>query len=225
MYWEEDNKVDTPVIPDDVVDVVFGIDCRCLPVDHAHALWSAVQALLPWFKDEPGAGLHTIHGAASGNGWQRPDDPNALLQLSRRTRFMLRVPKHRLAEVQQLAGNTLDVAGYALTLKEASPRPLSAITTLFARHLAADVDGADEALLLDWVAAQLQAQGIRPRKMLFGTAHAITTPTGTIPVRSLMIADLEIEESVRLQQSGLGPYRHLGCGVFIPHKDINEIKK
>jgi hypothetical protein len=41
----------------------------------------------------------------------------------------------------------------------------------------------------------------------------------------LMIADLEIEESVRLQQSGLGPYRHLGCGVFIPHKDINEIKK
>jgi len=40
-----------------------------------------------------------------------------------------------------------------------------------------------------------------------------------------MIADLEVEESLRLQQKGLGPYRYLGCGLFIPHKGIDDIRK
>ena len=28
---------------------------------------------------------------------------------------------------------------------------------------------------------------------------------------------------VLLQHSGLGEHRHLGCGIFIPHKDINKL--
>jgi len=58
---------------DEVVDAVFAIECRSLPVDHAWALSAAIQAALPWFADEPQAGLHTVHGAASGAGWMRPD--------------------------------------------------------------------------------------------------------------------------------------------------------
>ena len=42
---------------------------------------------LPWMVDEPQAGIHLIHGAESGNGWIRPQEPDALLILSRRTRF------------------------------------------------------------------------------------------------------------------------------------------
>ena len=49
---------------DEIVDAVFAIRCRSLPVDHAWALSQAVQAALPWFAAEPEAGLHTIHGAA-----------------------------------------------------------------------------------------------------------------------------------------------------------------
>lgn len=225
MYWEEDKDRETPVVSDDVVDLVFGMDCRCLPIDHAYALSEAVQAALPWFKDECLAALHTIHGAASGNGWQRPDEPDALLHLSHRTRLTLRVPKHRVADAQGLEGRELSVSGYPLKLKQPSVRLLSTLTTLFARHLATDIDSTDEELLLAWVAAQLQALDIRPRKLLFGTEHFIVTPSQPIRVRSLMIADLEVEESLRLQQHGLGPHRHLGCGVFIPHKDIKEIRK
>lgn len=225
MYWEEDKNREVPAVSDDVVDLVFGMECRCLPVDHAYALSQAVQAALPWFKDEPHAALHTIHGAASGNGWQRPDEPGAVLHLSHRTRLTLRVPKHRVADARQLEGRELDVSGYPLKLKQPSVRLLSTLTTLFARHLAADADSNDEELLLAWAAAQLRALEIRPRKMLFGTEHFIVTPTQPIRVRSLMIADLEVDESLRLQQHGLGPHRHLGCGVFIPHKDISEVRK
>lgn len=225
MYWEEDKKSEISAVSDDVVDLVFGMECRCLPADHAFALSQAIQSVLPWFSEEPHAALHTIHGAASGNGWQRPDEPGALLLLSQRTRLTLRLPNHRLADAQQLVGRELDVGGYPLKLKQPNVKLLSTITTLFSRHLAADVDSSDEELLLAWAADQLRALEIRPRKMLFGTEHYIVTRTQPLRVRSLMIADLEVEESLRLQQHGLGPHRHLGCGVFIPHRDIQEIRK
>ena len=223
MFWEEDKKAEIPVVTDEVVDIVFGIDCRCLPVDHAYALAEAVKSVLPWLEDEPGAGLHTIHGAASGNGWMRPGDADALLLFSRRTRFSLRVPKHRIEDAKKLQGQRLSVAGYDLTLKEASERPLSTLTTLFARHLAADEGYSSEEELLHWVATELQKLDIRPRKMLCGTEHVISTPTGGIPTRSLMIAELEHDESLRLQQHGIGPHRTLGCGLFIPHKGIAPV--
>jgi hypothetical protein len=40
-----------------------------------------------------------------------------------------------------------------------------------------------------------------------------------------MLADLTAEESVRLQEQGLGPLRQMGCGIFIPHKGIDAVKK
>jgi hypothetical protein len=40
-----------------------------------------------------------------------------------------------------------------------------------------------------------------------------------------MLADLSAEESVRIQQEGIGPLRHMGCGIFIPHKGIDAVGK
>jgi hypothetical protein len=59
--------------------------------------------------------------------------------------------------------------------------------------------------------------------MLCGIEHLIHTPSRPVRTRSLMLADLTVEESVRLQQSGLGPLRQLGCGLFLPHKGISEL--
>ena len=208
----------------DIVDAVFAISCRSLPVDHAYALSRAIQAALPWFADEADAGLHTIHGADSGNGWMRPEDPHALLQLSRRTKLTLRLPKHRLNDAEALLGRTLDVAGNALRLDKLTVRTLSRITTLFSRHVVIAV-GDDETDFLKHAVDQLGALGIKPAKMLCGKLTPVETPAGTFQTRSLMVADLTVEESVLLQQHGLGPERKLGCGLFIPHKDINEVRR
>jgi len=225
MYWQEDTKHITPHITDDVVDLVFTLRCKCLPVDHVYSLFEAVQTVLPWLKEEPAAGIHAVNVASSGNGWVRPNDPHALLHLSKRTRFELRTPKHRIADAKKLAGEKLDVCGYIFELHSVSERSLSSITTLFSRHLVAEQELTDEEDVLHWVSSQLTDQGITPRKMLCGTEHSIKTPEKNINTRSLMIADLEIEESLWLQQHGLGPYRHLGCGLFIPHKDITDLRK
>jgi len=224
MYWEEDNSSEQKHVLDDVVDLVFSIQCKTLPVDHVHPLYEAVNDILPWLIDEPLAGIHSIHVAASGNGWMRPDDPDELLYLSRRTKLELRMPKHRIEDARKLEGQLLDVKGCSIDVKEAVIRPMSEITTLFSRYMATNGNLEKEEDVLEWVVEQLAKLGIKPRKMLCGTEHMINTPEGKIRTRSLMVANLEVEESIRLQEQGLGPFRNLGCGLFIPHKDINDLQ-
>jgi len=69
----------------------------------------------------------------------------------------------------------------------------------------------------------LRAMGITPKKMLCGIEHRLRTPDGPLRTRSLMLAELSPDESRRLQEQGLGSFRHLGCGLFLPHKGIQEL--
>ena len=54
MYWQEDDDRLTPKVSDDVVDLVFAIACKALPVDHAYSLSQAIRQILPWLADEEG---------------------------------------------------------------------------------------------------------------------------------------------------------------------------
>jgi CRISPR-associated protein Cas6 len=225
MYWQESNRRETIVVRDDVTDVVYQIACRTLPVDHAWALSQAVQLLLPWIGTEPVAGIHTIHVADSGNGWMRPEHADDLLYLSRRTKLVLRVPRHRVDEAQSLVGNTLDVAGHAMKIEGATQRALSPISTIFSRYVVSDEQGEDENAFLARVLDELRALGVEPKKMLCGIEKVLATPERPIRTRSLMIAELTPPESVTVQQRGLGALRQLGCGLFLPHKDIKELKQ
>lgn len=226
MYWDEEQPSDaTYRVPDDIVDLAFAIACPCLPLDHACALSQALHAALPWLHDEPRAGIHLIHGAESGNGWYRPQDPAAdVLFLSKRTRMTLRLPKARVEDACKLAGSTLHIEGYPLQIREATVRPLSALPTLFARYVAAQENDGEERFL-ELSARELQALGIPVKKMLCGKSHPIRVERRTLFTRSLMIADLEPDQSVRLQQQGIGPLRKMGCGLFIPHKGIRAINE
>lgn len=206
----------------DIVDAVFAIACPSLPVDHAYALSKAVEIALPWFADEPDVGLHTIHGAASGSGWMRPEGADALLQLSHRARLALRLPAHRFDDATALVGRTLDVAGWRLRVDKVALRPLSRITTLFARSVV--LDGEDETAFSAAAVAELDALGIRPARIVCGRTTPLATPARVYETRSLMLAGLTLEESLALQRHGLGAKRKLGCGVFIPHKDIADLR-
>jgi len=208
--------------PADIVDAVFAIACRSLPVDHAYALQQAIQEVLPWFAQEPHAGLHTVHGAASGSGWMRPEGADALLQLSHRARLALRLPAHRTVDAAALVGRTLQVAGWPLHVEKMALRPLSRITTLFARCVV--LDAPDEAAFVSTATDELGALGIRAERMVCGRMTTVTTPDRAYQARSLMLAGLTLEQSLLLQQSGLGTGRKFGCGLFIPHKDIADLR-
>jgi CRISPR-associated protein Cas6 len=221
MFWQESRKDEVTPNTDDVTDIAYQIRCRSLPVDHAWALSEAVQKILPWIGSEAGAGVHTIHVAESGNGWMRPEGADDLLYLSRRTRLQIRVPRHRVAEAEQLVGRTLDVAGHELTVEKAALKPLTPFAAVFSRYVES-AGTQDENAFLAATVRELAQLGVRPLKMLCGIEKTLATPDGPVRSRSLMIADLTLPESLRLQQRGLGPRRALGCGLFLPHKDIKE---
>jgi CRISPR-associated protein Cas6 len=228
MFWQEDDKPQGFAVSDEIVDLVFDIQCRELPVDHAHDLAQALGALLPQLGQEGRLGVHTVHLAGSQNGWERPDPRlGQRLILSRRTKLTLRVPKEDLQQVRDtLNGAELDIAGYSMKIGKSKEKKLSSQGTIFSRYVVLEPgEDKDENAFLGRIVSHLAERGIRVKKALCGMTTVVTGPGGPIQTRSIMIADLRAEESVRLQQEGIGPMRHMGCGIFIPHKGIDAVKK
>lgn len=225
MFWEEDeDKTIAYQAPDDVLDVSFAIQCKELPIDHAWALSQAVQNSLPWLADEKVAGVHSIHVAETGNGWERPDDQeHETLRPSRRTKLLIRIPKTRLTAIESLVGKTLSIQGYPLTVGKLQKKPISASTVVFARYVLSDSNESEPEFLKRIADEVYGLTGERIKKMMCGKSYYRHTPNGDLLTRHLMIADLKNEPSVKIQQFGLGGERTLGCGLFLPHKGIKSL--
>lgn len=225
MFWDEDDKKTGFHIPDDVVDVGFKLNTKGLPYEHSRELQVAVRQHLSWIEDEALFGIHQIHGAESGNGWTRPENAdNELLYLSRRARFYLRTPEHRLNEVKALTGKILDVDGHAVELGASIVKPLSIQTEQFSRYVIVEHDEETEDDFLERVVDELkELLGVRVRKVMCGKTHMVWLPEGEIRTRSLMVADLEPAMAIKLQQNGVGRGRQFGCGLFVPHKGIKAV--
>jgi CRISPR-associated protein Cas6 len=220
MFWQDkDGDSINFVVPDDIVDVLFSIDCRSLPCDHAYALSTAVLQVLPWLADESLAGIHLIHGAESGAGWVRPED---VIVLSRRNKLTLRLPKERIKDAEELVGKTLDISGNNLIIGKTSIRKLSKLKTIFSRYIVYSTCE-NEADFLKFISEELQKKSIEVNKIMPGKMHELKTPSEILRCRSVMISDLTAMQSVQIQTEGIGEGRKLGCGIFLPHKGIDTI--
>lgn len=227
MFWQEDDTESAFEVSDDIVDVLFSIECKWLPVDHAFALSAALREALPWMaQGDSGIAVHAVHVAGSQNGWERPEHgSDQHLIVSKRTKLAIRVTKERMDQLMDdLKNRTLDVSGCPLRVREGKIRPLSKETTLFSRFVASASADTEENFL-EWAVQELRTLDVRVRKALCGKTTPLTKPEGILNTRSLLLADLSPKESVRLQQIGLGPHREMCCGIFIPHKGINAVQK
>ena len=226
MFWNDEETINSYTVPDKVIDVSFKVKCKQIKLDHAWSLTNAIESILPSIKNEPQLSIQHIYIPQSGNGWTRSDDfDSEVIQLSRRTRVKIRIPTNRLDEILSLSGKTILVDGEALTFGQAEEFFLSTITTIISRHVYIPHTEDSEEEFLRLAQQQIQSMGIKVRKMLCGKSHKLKTPTGLIMTRSLMITDITPEESVLLQEHGIGEYYHYGCGVFIPQKAITAVNE
>ncbi len=223
MFWQENPEASAQPRPDQV-ELLFQLTGKTLPVDHAYALGQALRAALPWLEAEPRASVHDIHVAASGNGWWRPEAPDALLHLSRRTKLTLRLPRHRCAAALALCGQTLSIAQHLLQVGSASERELVPVPTLFARYLLTPAHETEQDFLARY-ASEIARCGIPVRKLLCGMSHPLHLGGTVQMTRSLLVAELKPEESLHLQQQVLGGGNQFGCGLLIPHKGIAPVKR
>ena len=225
MLWEEDNKKAGFEVDDSVVDLLFNIECRELPVDHIYKLSQAIHEALPDHTEED-VGIHPVHLAGSQNGWERPDESlGQHLILSKRTKLILRVRKeHQQDIIDKLHNTTVDIDGFEMTIKKPKARKLSKDSTIFSRAIVcSEEETEDEMQFLKRMQQELALMGIPIKKALCGKTSQFKTPNGPVLTRSLMLADMKPEDSVKLQQTGIGPHRDMGCGIFLPHKGIDAV--
>lgn len=226
MFWEEEEDKTLPfTAPDDVIDLSFATKCKELPIDHAWVLSQAICKELPWFESDRFSGVHQIHVAESGNGWERPDNTEEqTLKPSHRTRLVIRIPKSRLEDTEALIGKTISIGGYPLTIKKPRQKPLVNSSVVFSRYVLSDQDEDENSFLVRIAAEVEKLTGEVVKKMLCGKTHLLRTPDKIFVTRHLMIAEQTSDASIQIQQHGLGEGRVMGCGLFLPHKGIRSLK-
>ena len=221
MFWQEDTNVEHFTLPESIQEVSFKIQSKILPMDHGFLLAQALLEHLPWLS-ESNAGIHTI-GIADGNGWEQSKE-GGFYYPSKRSKLTIRIQHEHLDSAKTIVGKTLDLGEYKIkVVKFINNKLLSEMPVLFAKQVACD-QSISEAVFLQQCFEQLTDLGIKVNKMMAGLEHTIQTDNGTIHTRSLMLADLKKNESVLLQEKGLGDHRLLGCGLFIAQKGIETLE-
>ena len=195
-----------------MLDVVFEISGTRLSRHYHLDLWRALAACLPWLESEPLAGPLEIRASLS----------NGVYLLPKRARLALRVPVARRDELMSLAGRELVVDGEPIAIGRGLVRGLVPQPTLGAAFVA--TDASDELEHQTRVARLLDEAGL-PQRFICGRLGELRGAGGeTVRGAPVVLHQLRDDDSMQVQFSGLGPHRHLGCGLFVPRKLISGIE-
>ncbi len=203
------------------IDLLFPVVGTRLPTDHGYPLYAALSRALPCLHgDSVKVGIAAIPGPHIGNG---------LLQINPKySRLRLRLDSSDLPRVLPLAGKGLEVMGHRIRLGVPQVAALCPVPALISR--AVTIKKATEAGTFQEVARkQLDELGVGGRLSVpehirkNGQREPIRRVVRIKEVRivcfSLLVEGLEPEESLRLQEVGLGGRRRIGCGFFVPVKE------
>ena len=217
--WEEEEQLQ---IKDTsrMIDVAFKIQCKTLPYDHACDLSKAITSKMPWLLKDKLIGIHTLHGPESGNGWVRSEKEEIFL--SKRTRLVLRISRSDANKAKELEGENINVLGNNIKIGKSNIKTFLIVRDLISRCVLCDKEQDEEDFLLD-IKKELFTHGVPIKKAICGKAKSITINGENRFTRSLMIADLSKENSILLQDIGIGDGRIFGCGIFLPHKSIDAV--
>jgi len=187
------------------VDLAFKLIGSKVPVDHGYALYSAISRIAPEIHGAKNMGVHPIRGAYSGKGE---------LMLRDSSRLVLRLESERIGEFLKLGGKSLGIDSHTLRIGIPEVRPLRPRASLYSRLVT--IKGFMEpASLLESVNRQLEKLGVSAEIQL-GERRTLRVKDKQVVGFEVAAAGLDAEDSLRLQESGLGGRRHMGCGVFVP---------
>jgi len=209
------------------IDVQFRVLGSEIPADHGYPLLSALARFVPGLHGDDTVGVHAISGRFVGN---------RRLALTDRSWLTIRVDARRVAELLPLAGKSLLIDGSLIRIGTPRMRALEPAPRLYSRLVVIKGFMESEAFL-EAARRQLEGLGIRGEPQLVPqpavAAANVGKPTGsrspclrrTIRIHdqevvgfALRVQDLDADESIRLQEHGLGGRRRFGCGIFVPDR-------
>ncbi|HLN30232.1 MAG TPA: type I-MYXAN CRISPR-associated protein Cas6/Cmx6 [Gemmataceae bacterium] len=201
-----------------MLDLHFPVLGSSLSVDHGYDLYGALARLVPQLHEAAcKIRVGPIRGSYAGNG--------SLTLDSRFSRLRLRLAAEEIPLVLQLAGKAIDVGGHRLRLGVPQVRNLIPAPNLVARLVT--IKGFTEpGPFLEAVGRQLAkleiagqpgipqltegARAGQPRR------HVLRVKDKRVVGFPVIVSGLSAEESVNLQENGLGGRSRMGCGFFLP---------
>jgi CRISPR-associated protein Cas6 len=192
---------------DPKVDLCFQVLGKTIPVDHGFALHGAISDVLPHFHDDKAVGLKLIRGRYIGDG---------MLDISPHSELVLRLAVDRISQYIQLAGKHLQILGYNLTIGVPNTKALVPAVALYS-HLVTTRNGNSQERFEKEIAKQQDNLNIKGNFSV-GERKTFRVHGKQVVGYSLLVSELNAEESIILQENGLGGRRKMGCGFFEPYK-------
>lgn len=209
--------------PSPVLDLSFPVQGSTIPADHGFPLYSAISRLIPGLHGDPQLGIHPIRGLPAGG---------RRLRLTPSSHLTVRLPADRMPEILPLAGKRLDLGDSQIGVGVPTVRPLRPVTAVASRlvTIRGFTDGPEfigavrRQLALAKIAGEvslLVRRHTQPVEGGAGSSDPYVRRTVRIHDREIVgfavgVSQLPADESIRLQEVGLGGRRRFGCGIFVP---------
>ncbi len=186
-----------------------------IPADHGYHLYAAISRALPSVHEPNKIGIHPIRGRLVGD---------RRMQICDFSRLTIRVAPERIPDLLPLARTQLNIAGTPIGMRVPEVHALKPATALRSRLVTIKVSGdrsetrpPDEASFLTAVRRQLDTLNVSSEAQLtLGKRRTLRIKDKEVVGYELLVSALTAQESIALQERGLGGRRHMGCGIFVP---------
>lgn len=189
-----------------MLDLEFPVSSQsAIASDHGYHLYAGLSRTLTAVHSKNGIAIHPIRGRQIGN---------RLMQLMPWSSLQIRTPQDRIGDLVSLAGKQIKVGDRSVQLGVPQIRALVPSTAVRSRLVT--IKGFMEPeTFAEAVRRQLTALEVSEQAILtVGKRRTTRIRNKEVVGFEVILEGLTANESVAIQETGIGGRRHMGCGVF-----------
>jgi CRISPR-associated protein Cas6 len=198
-----------------VIDLAFDLQGTTISLDYGYALFGAISRIVPQMHGDRRIGVHPIRGVRLA--------PRRLT-LVPQSKLRLRMPSEEIGTYLAIAGTRLELDGSSLHVGIPRVEPLKPSSSLISRLVTIGRLIEPSAFAVS-VRNQMSALGVQgelgllpnsdPARAGEPARRVIRIKERRIVGYAVCVSGLTAEESLIIQEKGLGSRRRMGCGLFV----------
>jgi CRISPR-associated protein Cas6 len=196
------------------IEVKFPVRGKKVVSDHGYFLYAALSKAVPNIHDWDDLSICGISGTP---------DKFRTLHLSNVSKLRIRVEQSKLSGLLRLAGKKFQIGEDSISLGIPNVQLLKPHRNLYSRLVLIKLkEEVTHENFLEAVKRQLDVLEIRRDAVLFYDKNGEPFVRKTMHIKGkeivgypMILTELTPEESIRLQEQGIGGKRKMGCGSFV----------
>jgi CRISPR-associated protein Cas6 len=197
-----------------IIELKYPILGTMIPSDHGYRLYGAICKILPEVHEMKEIAICGISGIP---------DHNRTIHLQSASKLRFRIPSETLPILLKLSGKKLNIGDSKISLGIPKVSLLRPHKSLYSRLVLINTPSEfTQESFTKAVKRQLLALGIEQDPVLFYSKPGYPYLRKTIRVKDkelvgypIIVPNLNPDESILLQEKGLGGKRKMGCGTFL----------